>query len=278
MPIQLNAPWTQATYVSFDTETTGAYPLESEICEVAAVKWKDGIIIDEFQSLACISKPMSTFIIGIHGITNEMCEGAPPMGEIVKKFHAFIQDSVLVAHHAPFDLGFLALEMEKAGLKLPDMPVVCSSLLSRKVFPDFPNHKLQTLIPLLGIQQGTAHRALDDSRACLHVALKCMEKLGPEIPLQKVLETQGHKLFWKNYSMNDLRQHDVFGLLVDAIESGRTVEIAYRGTSADHKRPVKPQGIVRNPDGDYLVGYCEREKRSKRYYLNRIASVSQLLV
>jgi DNA polymerase III subunit epsilon len=263
MPINLAKPWTEASFISFDTETSGAYPLDSEICEVAGVKWENGQIIDEFQSLVKVSKPMSDFIIGIHGITNEMCADAPDMGDVIKRFHAFAKGSVLVAHHAPFDMGFLSLEMERFGLPLPGEPAVCTSLLSRKVFPDFPNHKLQTLIPLLNIHQGTAHRALDDSRACLQVVLKCMEKLGREVSLDKVLETQGHRLLWKNYSMHDLRQHDLIGILVHAIETGKTVELGYKGGDGS-KRPVKPIGIVRNPDGDYLVGYCEREKTNKR--------------
>jgi DNA polymerase-3 subunit epsilon len=278
MPIHLAAPWPQATFVSFDTETSGAYPLESEICEVAAVKWQNGQIVDEFQSLVKVSKPMSDFIIGIHGITNEMLAEAPAMGEVIGKFHAFAQGAILMAHHAPFDLGFLALEFEKAGLPLLDLPVICTSLLSRNVFPNFANHKLQTLIPLLGIPKGTAHRALDDSRACLQVGLKCMEKLGPEVSLEKVFEAQGRKLQWKEYSMKGLRDHDIYGLLVLAIEAGRSVELGYRGTAPAQKRPVKPIGLVRNPDGDYLVAYCDREQRNKRYYLNRIMSVSQLLI
>ncbi|MEQ1875890.1 MAG: exonuclease domain-containing protein [Bdellovibrionia bacterium] len=278
MPYQLAGSWKNSTYISFDTETSGAYPLEAEICEVAAVKWENGAVVGEFQSLVRVSKPMSTFIIGIHGITNEMVAEAPPMSEVVRKFHAFIQDSVLCAHHAPFDLGFLALEMEKLNLRLPDPPVICTSLLSRKVFPDFPNHKLQTLIPLLGLDQGTAHRALDDSKACLQLAIKCMEKVGAEATLQDVLNAQVTKLNWSNYSMNELRNHNLIGIIVHAIETGRMIELGYKGTSADHKRPVKPLGIVRNPDGDYLVGYCEREQKNKRYYLHRIQHASQLLV
>jgi DNA polymerase III subunit epsilon len=278
MPVFINEPWTKSTFISFDTETSGAYPLDSEICEVAAVKWENGEIIDEFQSLVKVSKPMSDFIIGIHGITNEMCENAPLMKDVIKKFHSFVQGGVPVAHHAPFDMGFISMELEKQNLSLPDIPAICTSLLSRKVFPNFANHKLQTLIPLFGIEQGTAHRALDDSKACLEVAFKCMEKLGTDTPLEKVYEAQGGKLFWKNYSMNELRQHNIFGLLVMAIESGKPVELGYRGTGAEQRRPVKPIGLVRNPDGDYLVAYCDREQRNKRYYLNRIHSVSQLLI
>ncbi len=177
MPAYRQEPWSKSTFISFDTETSGAYPLEGEICEIAAVKWESGEIVGEFQSLVKVSKPMSDFIIGIHGITNEMMETAPLMKDVIGGFHEFVQGSVMMAHHAPFDLGFVSLEFEKHNLRLPEISAICTSLLSRKVFPNFANHRLQTLIPLLGIEQGTAHRALDDSKACLQVGLRCMEKV-----------------------------------------------------------------------------------------------------
>jgi DNA polymerase III subunit epsilon len=88
-----------------------------------------------------------------------MVEHAPRMSERIEHFHSFIQGAIPVAHHAPFDLGFVAIEFENAGLPLPTMPALCSSLLARKLFPESTNHRLQTLIPFFGIEQGTAHRA-----------------------------------------------------------------------------------------------------------------------
>lgn len=276
--MKTNIPWPQGTFVSFDTETSGAYPMDSEICEIAAVKWKDGQIISQFESLCAVTKPMSDFIIGIHGITNEMVATAPKCSDVIRKFREFIGDAVMVAHHAPFDLGFVALEFEKLNLSLPDDPVICTSLLSRKIYTDFPNHKLQTLIPLLNITQGTAHRALDDSAACLQVALKCMEKLGADKTIDAVLEAQGGRLDWRNYSLKELRQHDLIGLVIDAIERAIGITLTYKGgLSPGAPRPIKPIGIVRNPDGDYVVGFCEREQKAKRYYINRIQGVSQIV-
>ncbi len=76
--------------------------------------------------------------------------------------------------------------------------------------------------------------------------------------------------------MEALRQHNIYGLLVFAIESGKSIDLGYRGTAPEQRRPVKPIGLVRNPDGDYLVAYDDREQRNKRYYLNRVMSVATI--
>src|SRR5690554_5714295 len=104
-------PWRSVDLVAFDTETTGKYPLSAEVCELAAVKWRDGKIVDTFQTLLKPSRPMDAEVIAIHGITNEMVENAPRMVEKIDEFREFISGAVLLAHHAPFDLGFLALDI-----------------------------------------------------------------------------------------------------------------------------------------------------------------------
>lgn len=115
---------------------------------------------------------MSDEVIAIHHITNEMVENAPTIAEVLPKFVEFIRGSVLLAHHAQFDLGFVAASLEESGLALPSEITVCTSLLAQATVPETPNHRLQTLVPFFGVDPGQAHRALDDARACLHVALK----------------------------------------------------------------------------------------------------------
>lgn len=265
--------WKDLTFVGFDTETSGKYPLDAEICEIAAVKWRNGEIVGTFESLIKPSKPMGAEVIAIHGITNDMVENAPHISEKIGEFHAFVQDAIPIAHHAPFDLGFIANEFEKAGLPLPVLPVVCSSLLSRKVFPESENHRLQTLIKFFQLPQGTAHRALDDAKACLEVGLKCFEKTGSEAVLEHAFQAQGGPLTWLRFSMRELRDHAVIKNLVKAVEEQRVVEMAYgAGSTPGAKRRVHPMGVVRSLDGDFLVAYAEHDQRSKRYFLEKIVS------
>lgn len=266
--------WKDLTFVGFDTETTGKYPLEAELCEIAAVKWKNGEIIDTFETLLKPSKPMGEEVIAIHKITNAMVEDAPHVSQKIGEFHAFVQDAVLMAHHAPFDLGFVSIEFEKVGLSLPHYPVICTSLLSRKLFPESENHRLQTLIKFFNLPQGAAHRALDDTKACLQVGLRCLEKTGAETLLIEAMHAQGGPIHWDRFSMKSLEASSaVYATLMKAIREQNVIEMAYgSGSKPGEKRRVHPNGLVRSLDGDYLVAYAETDQRSKRYLLERIVS------
>jgi len=272
--------WSQGTFVAFDTETSGAYPVGDEVCEVAAVKWKNGQVIDQYQTLVQVTKPMSDFIIGIHGITNEMLVGAPPMDKIIYEFRDFIEGAMLVAHHAPFDMGFMSYEFEKHNIMPPQEPVFCSSLLSIEIFPEFENHKLQTLIDLFGVKKGTAHRALDDSKGCLEVFLNCAQKLGAEASLKDLYKAQGSVLRWNRFSIRDLERDPVLSPILKAIKNNQEVDIVYgSGTVPGQNRRIRPLGVVRNLDGDFLVTENEpgAKYKMKRYYLKRVTKSSLVI-
>ncbi len=259
---------------AFDTETSGGYPVYSDICEFAAVKWRGGKILETYQTLLKPRELMTDFIIGIHGISNEMVKDAPVISDKIQEIHKFLSDGFLVAHHAPFDLGFISYEFEKAALNLPIRPVFCTSLLSRALFPEPLNHKLQTLIEFFNIPKGTAHRALDDAKACLEVALRCIEKKGWDESVQSLLAVQGKEIIWNNFSLNQLRESEMGRNLIAAMEKKSEVMIVY-GTDAkaENFRPIRPKGIVRSPNGDFIFAFCEIDKIDKRFYMRRIQRV-----
>lgn len=266
-------PWRELDLVGFDTETSGKYPLSAEICEIAAVKWRNGRIVDRFESLIKPSKLMDAEVIAIHSITNDMVENAPHISEKIGPFHEFIQGAIPIAHHAPFDVGFICHEFEKAGLSLPSEPVLCSSLLSRQLFPESGNHRLQTLIGFFGLPKGTAHRALDDAQACLEVGLRCLQKIGDDQPLSSALAVQGGAITWPRFSMTALESQAPARNLIRATLEQRIVEMVYAaGSKPGEKRRVHPLGVVRSLDGDFLVAYDEADQRSKRYYMEKITS------
>ena len=168
--------------VAFDTETTGAFAIESEVVELGAVKWFKGEVVGKFNTLLKPSQDMTPENIRIHGITNEMVQDSPKMSTQILSFCDFIDNSILIAHHAPFDLGFVAIDIESNNIKFPNTLNLCSSLISRALLHT-TNHKLQTLIKELNLVGGEAHRAYDDAYACLQVLFKCFEKLEPEATL-----------------------------------------------------------------------------------------------
>ena len=273
----LSLAWPEAEFVAFDTETTGRYPLAAEICEFAAVRWRDGAVVSRWSTLLKPTQPMLPENVAIHGITNEMVEGAPAIGDVISQIRASLDGAIAVAHHAPFDMGFLAHEFERAGLEPLAGPAICSSLLARKLVPESDNHRLQTLIARLGLTQGTAHRATDDAEACLGVMLFCLERLGRDARLERAFAEQGGAISWPRFSMKALREHAIFGALVDACERQAVVEIEYGGGSKPGEpRRLHPEGVVRSLDGDFLVAYSEKGQKSKRYYLDRIISVKSV--
>jgi DNA polymerase-3 subunit epsilon len=272
--MDLNKPWQEYTFVAFDTETSGAYPLGAEIVEFGMVKWKAGKEVDSYQTLLKPSFPMSDFIIGIHGISNEMVQEAPLMGEKIQEIRNFFKDCVLMAHHAPFDMGFLTVDLEKNKMPLPSEPVLCTSLLARKLIPESPNHKLQTLIKVLKLDGGTAHRAHDDARACLNVGLECLRRIGETSTLKHAIKAMGKDLEWQRYSLM-VGQNELYQKVVEATVQHKDMDIVYEGGSLrGQTRRISPIGIVRNPDGDYVMAVCHLDRAQKRFYLGKISDAS----
>jgi len=263
-------PWTEFPLVAFDTETSGAYPVGSEIVEFGAVKWFEGQEISRLQFLIKPDHPMGEEVIKIHGITNEMVESAPKMKDVIHQIFDFLSGSVVMAHHAPFDLGFLVYDFERFGLELPSTPAFCTSLLSRKLIRGTENHKLQTLVKHLGLNGGAAHRAADDASSCLQVGLKCLGELPSNASLQDVLSVQEKKIEWLYYSLKFPKKmaHQV---VVEALQKRISLNILYeKGSKSKQMRPVRPLGVVRNPDGDYLSAICLLDHQKKRFYLQHL--------
>lgn len=204
-----------------------------------------------------------------------MVKEAPLMSEQIVQFCEFINNSVLVAHHAPFDLGFVSIAIEKANLKMPATFNLCSSLISRALLTT-TNHKLQTLIKELNLEGGSAHRAYDDAYACYQVLIKSIEKLDENKSLERILEIQKKDLNWSNYRVFTSGSQKIISL-VKSIEEKKEIKIIYEGGQTKNKtRPILPLGIVRNPDGDYIQAICGLDNQRKRFYLDKIKEVELL--
>lgn len=158
--------------VVFDFETSGMSPAKgARVIEVGAVRLKEGQIIDRFQSLANSNVYLDDFITDLTGITNEMVSTAEPIAEVMETFSEFIGDDYLVAHNASFDQKFLEAELLRIGCQRP-LTFGCSMLVSRRVYPQAPNHKLATLVDYKKLPTtGTYHRALADAEMTAYLWL-----------------------------------------------------------------------------------------------------------
>jgi DNA polymerase III subunit epsilon len=153
--------------VVFDVETTGLRAWRGDrIIEIGAVAMTDGFIDDEFHRLINVDRPILKAARKIHGITTEMLFGQPKAEEALTVFRQFIGRSVLVAHNAHFDVGFLTWECSRMGLSFSNR-FICTLKLSRKLYLGLPNHRLETVAKhVLGtsLDKNRRHRALDDAR------------------------------------------------------------------------------------------------------------------
>lgn len=155
----------EATYVVFDVETTGLSVSYDKIIEIAAVKVQGGEIIDRFESFVNPHEKLSDTIIELTGITDDMVKDAPEVEEVLREFHAFTQDAILAAHNASFDMGFLNDGYKKAGLPPANNPVIDTLELGRFLYPQFKNHRLNTLCKAFDIELVSHHRAIYDAEA-----------------------------------------------------------------------------------------------------------------
>lgn len=148
-------------YCVLDIETTGLSFRTEKITELGAVKYKNGEIIEEFECFVNPEKPIPEEVVNITHITDEMVKDAGTIEEILPKFLEFIGDSIIVAHNADFDVGFIKYNAEQLGYKLNNT-YIDTLRLAKDLFPDYKKYKLGIIAEKLGIQVDVAHRALDD--------------------------------------------------------------------------------------------------------------------
>ena len=178
---ELGTPLREVTFCVVDLETTGAsVAAGAQITEIGAVKVRGGEVLGELQTLVDPGVPIPAFISVLTGISTAMVRGAPSVEVALPAFLDFAEGCVLVAHNAPFDVGFLrhfALAQDRTW---PAFEVVDTARLARKVLTrdDTPNCKLGTLARVLGASTTPDHRALSDARATVEVLHALMERLG----------------------------------------------------------------------------------------------------
>jgi DNA polymerase III subunit alpha, Gram-positive type len=163
------------TFVVFDVETTGLSAVYDTIIELAAVKVKDGEIIDRFESFANPHHRLSATIIELTGITDDMVENAPEVEDVLRRFHEWTGDSILVAHNASFDMGFLNTGYKKIGLGKSSNPVIDTLELGRLLYPDMKNHRLNNLAKKLDVELTQHHRAIYDAEATGYILMKMLK-------------------------------------------------------------------------------------------------------
>ncbi len=169
------------TYCVLDLETTGLSFRTEKITEIGIMKMNEqGEVIDEFECFVNPEKPIPQRVVEVTNITDEMVKDAETIDKVMPKVLEFVGDSVIVAHNADFDVGFLKYNAKQLGLSL-DNTYLDTLRLAKDLFPDYKKYKLGIIAENLGIEVIVAHRALDDVDTTVKVfkvMLDMLEKKG----------------------------------------------------------------------------------------------------
>lgn len=164
-------------FIALDFETTGLSPVDDRVTEIGAVKFNRDGILGEFGALCDPGRPISPDASRVSGICDAMVAGQVPARQLLDELYAFLRTCPIIAHNAPFDLGFILQDRLRKESVALENGIYDTRLLAKEAFPGLPRYSLQELNARFGIDPGKAHRALDDAKACMELFLTCLEKL-----------------------------------------------------------------------------------------------------
>ncbi|AST59030.1 DNA polymerase III subunit alpha [Thermoanaerobacterium thermosaccharolyticum] len=244
------------SFVVFDIETTGLSSINDSIIEIGAVKIKDCRIVDTFETFVNPQIHISNFITKLTGITDDMVKRYPPIDEVLPKFLEFIKGSTLVAHNANFDVTFIKTKAKNLGIEV-DNPVLDTLELSRHMYENLKNYKLDTVAQHLGVSLENHHRAVDDARATAEIFLKSINKLK-ENGIEKVNEINS---YLKNKV--DIKKMPTYHVII-LVKNQKGLRNLYELVSKSnleyfHRNPRIPKSLLTQMREGLLIGSaCEQ--------------------
>jgi len=238
---ELGSALRDITFVVVDLETTGGRSDEDGITEIGAVKVRGGEVIGELATLIDPGRGVPPQITELTGITTAILRDAPPIRTVLPSFLEFAAGAVLVAHNAPFDMGFLRAACKRNGMVWPKPRVLCTVRLARRVLSkeEAPSVRLSALAALFATETVPTHRALDDARTTVEVLHRLLERVGnlgvhsyEELVsyLPEVTPAQRRKRSMAEHLPNTARVY---------LFRGPGEEVLYVGTASDLRRRVR---------------------------------------
>jgi len=284
----LNQPLAKITLVYFDVETTGLNPrFGDRICEVAALRCRGGEELLAYHTLVNPQRPISPGAYRVNRITEEELASAPLFEDVADRLLEVLSSGVMVAHNAPFDLGFLSAELAMLGYPMPEVTAVDTLALARRCY-SFPSNSLRNVSRSLGLAAEQLHRAMSDvqlTRMVLETFLGGLRSQGV-LTLGDLLEIQGD-LTWRRISgrrrlpgsrgSSGGRRSSGPGdvplppLIQEALDHDGDLYIRYvSATGQETERIVRPMGVASRRDYVYLEAYCYLREARRVFRLDRI--------
>lgn len=268
----LNISINNVAFTVLDVETTGleAY-LGHRICEIGLLKFCGTEELDSYSSLVHPERSILEDAVDVHGITNEIVKNAPVFESIVDVVLEFIKGTVLIAHNAKFDLGFIAKHLRRANRKIPDNFVVDTLTLARRHF-NFPGNSLETIASCLAIDTEDNHRAVKDVKITKEIFQYFMAKLKIKT-LEELLDLQGG-----NIPFPEVEEVLPPPVIDEAIRISRKLSIKYVSASGQvTKRIVKPIEVSVYNGTEYLIAFCYLRNEERVFRMDKILELHPVI-
>lgn len=255
-----------------DVETTGLDPYSGDrVCEVAVLRVQTGDETDALQVLVNPQRLMDPRAEAVHGISDDMLADAPPFGEVADDVLEVLDDAVVLGHNTPFDLGFIAAELERIERVLPTVVALDTLRLARRTFT-LRSYALGRLSDALGVAiRGTAHRAMVDVIQTRAVFERILDELWPRgvRTVNDLIAHQGGPLAQPAPPLLNapepikqaLRDRRHLWLVYDSESGGRT------------ERIVRPLGVRETGRGIVLVAHCLLRDALRHFRVDRIVEM-----
>lgn len=261
----LDKPIDEVQFTVFDVETTGLETyLGHRMCEIGLLKFRGTKELDSYSSLVNPERSIPEDVVDIHGITNEMVVNAPVFESIADDVLEFIKGTVLVAHNAEFDLGFVAKHLRRAKRRIPDNLVVDTLTLARRHFT-FPGNSLETIASCLVIDTKGEHRALKDTIITKEVFQYFIKKLKVKT-IKELLDLQGGSI-----PFPEIVEITTPSVIDEYIKTGGQLIIKYISASGEQtERIVTPIELNRYKNTEYLIAFCHLRNEERAFRIDRI--------
>ncbi len=263
----------QTCFAIFDVETTGLQPAYGHrICEIACLRVQGGVEVGRFESLVDPGRDVSPGAFRINHITPQMLAGAPAFGIVAWPVLELIEGAVLVAHNAPFDLGFLASELDLAGMPAPGGPVVDTLALARRIY-SFPRYSLSAVADALGVEAGLAHRAMGDVLTTCQVferQLWDLEKRYGVTTLEELVAFQGGSVPYPQPNLIPLPPG-----IGEALDTRARVWLRYVDAKGQEtQRRIRPLTVQEHKGQLFLIAHCYRAGAIRTFRLDRVVEMA----
>ncbi len=259
------------TFTVLDVETTGLNADSGHrVCEIALLRTRGGKVLDTFESLINPQRSITPGASAVNRLTDWDVAAKPVFAQVADRVSALLEDSVLVAHNAPFDLSFLAAEWRRMRWP-PRMGFTVDTLaLARRVYA-FRRNNLGEVARSLRVRIDPEHRAMGDVWTTLRVFEAMVFDLNRHnvVTLADLLDRQGGNVLWPEPQATALPPP-----LETALAEGRRLWMRYRNQQGQvSERWVEPLDVTDDGQSVYLAAYCLARGEQRTFRMDRILAM-----